>query len=341
MYQDIFTLKWKFFIPNISSSLSDVFTENIYSDVTLVSDDKIPFYAHKYVLSASSPVFKNILLDNPQSHPLIYLRGVKHQELESILQFIYLGEAEFYRGSMNNFIQAAKDLKIKLLAETILTGNTFPTVEDFVTNDNKEDILAEEDAEYINVADEVSSHEIPAHTPGINDLGPDKHLYTCGKTFQTSTGWSLHIRSKHEKIVFSCHHCKYKATTQGNLKTHIEAVHKGIKYFCNHCEYQATTKVNLKNHQQIIHEGLKYSCTKCRYQATAQSNLKKHKKSVHEGVKYSCDECEYRATQQSHLKTHKKSVHEGVKYSCNQCEYQATRQNNLKTHKKAAHEGLK
>ena len=89
------TIKWKSFIPNLSSSLSDVFTENSYSDVTLVSDDKIPFFAHKYVLIASGPVFKTVLLNKSQSNPLIYLRGVIHQELESILQFIYLGEASF------------------------------------------------------------------------------------------------------------------------------------------------------------------------------------------------------------------------------------------------------
>ena len=65
------------------------------SDVTLVSDDKIPFFAHKYVLIASGPVFKTVLLNKSQSNPLIYLRGVIHQELESILQFIYLGEASF------------------------------------------------------------------------------------------------------------------------------------------------------------------------------------------------------------------------------------------------------
>ena len=130
MYQKIFTLKWKEFIPNFSSGLSQVFTENSYSDVTLVSDDKIPFQAHKCVLSASSPVLKTILLDNPQSHPLIYLRGVKHQELESILQFIYLGEATLYHNNIDRFIQAAQDLQIKQLAETVVTGNTFTTQEE-------------------------------------------------------------------------------------------------------------------------------------------------------------------------------------------------------------------
>ena len=130
MYQDKITLNWRFFITNLSDSLSNGFKENSYADVTLVSDDKIPFQAHKYVLSASSPVLKTILLDNHQSHPLIYLRGVKQQELESILQFIYLGEATFYNNDINRFIQVANDLQIKHLAETVITGNTFTNQEE-------------------------------------------------------------------------------------------------------------------------------------------------------------------------------------------------------------------
>merc|ERR1712129_597151 len=130
MYQEIFTLKWKFFFTNLSYGLSDVFTENCYSEVTLVSDDKIAFQAHRYVLSATSPVLKSILLDNPHANPRIYLRGVNHQELESILQFIYLGEASFYHRNINRVIQVAKDLQIKQLAETVITGNTFSNQEE-------------------------------------------------------------------------------------------------------------------------------------------------------------------------------------------------------------------
>ena len=110
MSQEIYSLKWKIFNTHISSSLSYVFTENSFTDVTLVSDDKIPFQAHKCVLSACSPVLKNLLLNNPHSHPLIYLRGVKQEELQSILQFMYLGEARFYKGNMDKGIDAAKEL---------------------------------------------------------------------------------------------------------------------------------------------------------------------------------------------------------------------------------------
>ena len=120
MSHHIYTLKWKHFLSNKTSSLTDVFTENSFTDVTLVSDDQIPFQAHRFVLSAFSPVLKNILLNNPHSHPLIFLRGVNHEDLYSILQFIYLGEAYINFENMRRFAQAAKDLQIKKLAEGII-----------------------------------------------------------------------------------------------------------------------------------------------------------------------------------------------------------------------------
>merc|ERR1719245_602597 len=71
----VYSLKWKNFTSNISYRLSNVFEENCFTDVTLVSDDQKQFQAHRYVLSNFSPVLENILLSNPHSHPLIYLGG--------------------------------------------------------------------------------------------------------------------------------------------------------------------------------------------------------------------------------------------------------------------------
>ena len=49
----------------------DIYQEEKYLDVTLVSDDQTQFKAHKIVLSACSPVFKYIIDTNPSQHPLI------------------------------------------------------------------------------------------------------------------------------------------------------------------------------------------------------------------------------------------------------------------------------
>merc|ERR1719318_2307426 len=125
MQQNIFSLRWKYFQTNISSSLSNLYKDTSSTDVTLVSDDQIQFQAHKFVLSACSPVLKNFLLNNPHSHPLIYLRGVKQQELGSILQFMYHGEAAIHLNTITMFLQNAQDFQIKQLADCFMTGNTF------------------------------------------------------------------------------------------------------------------------------------------------------------------------------------------------------------------------
>ena len=130
MPQVMYTLKWKHLISN---GTSDIFEDKSFSDVTLVSDDQIPFKAHRFVLGAFSPVLKKILLNNPHSHPLIFLRGVNHQELDTILQFIYLGEASIYNENMRRFSQAAKDLQIKQLAGIIMGPEP---KDDFDNNDD-------------------------------------------------------------------------------------------------------------------------------------------------------------------------------------------------------------
>merc|ERR1712179_498393 len=153
----IFTLKWKNFSPNVKSRVSDVIKEQSFCDVTLISDDQKPFQAHRYVLSTFSPVLKEILLNNPHSHPLIYLRGVNHQELNSILQFIYFGKTWVDHSHIKKFAEAAKDLQIKKLAENIRLGNPSEPRDDNNYCSPNEDIH-EDNADEV---DEIINLDIP------------------------------------------------------------------------------------------------------------------------------------------------------------------------------------
>ena len=96
---------------NVDANLKGLFTDNSLTDVTLVSDDQVTFQAHKLVLSLCSPVLKDLLLENPHSHPIIFLRGIKHEELQSLLQFMYLGEAKSKRSRLDQLILAGKKCK--------------------------------------------------------------------------------------------------------------------------------------------------------------------------------------------------------------------------------------
>ena len=71
MEEETSILSWKSFQPHLSSTLDELYQSQNFTDVTLVSDDQIHTKAHKSILSASSPVLKNLLITNPNSHPIL------------------------------------------------------------------------------------------------------------------------------------------------------------------------------------------------------------------------------------------------------------------------------
>ena len=99
MTQEKYNLNWHTYSDHLREILHEMMKSNELTDVTLICDDKRQFKAHKIVLSACSSVFKSIIDDLPQNSSVIYLRGIQHQEMESILEFMYLGVAIFSRES--------------------------------------------------------------------------------------------------------------------------------------------------------------------------------------------------------------------------------------------------
>ena len=111
-------LCWDSYPSHLRTMLVGMMTSSAYTDVTLVCGDQVQFKAHKVVLSASSPVMRNILESNNSDNPLIYLRGVQHEDMEAILQFIYLGEVTVKQGRTEEFFKLARDFEIERGRET-------------------------------------------------------------------------------------------------------------------------------------------------------------------------------------------------------------------------------
>ena len=112
-----YDLRWKTFNDHLVGVFKYLGEEGHFADVTLVSDDQIQTKAHKVVLSACSPVLKTLLVNNPHSHPLLYLRGIKQTELQAILKFMYFGETQIFENRINDFVSVAKDLEVKEISE--------------------------------------------------------------------------------------------------------------------------------------------------------------------------------------------------------------------------------
>jgi len=116
MATEKFCLKWNDFESNISVAFRDIRDEKDFFDVTLACDDD-QIQAHKVILSACSPFFRNVLKRNPHQHPLLYLKGVKYTDLQSVLNFMYHGEVNVAQDELNSFLAVAEELRVKGLTQ--------------------------------------------------------------------------------------------------------------------------------------------------------------------------------------------------------------------------------
>ena len=60
--------------------MKDLMMNEDFSDVTLVTEDKKQIHANINILSACSPVFKDILKKEKSSNQIVYLRGIQFSE---------------------------------------------------------------------------------------------------------------------------------------------------------------------------------------------------------------------------------------------------------------------
>merc|ERR1712202_6705 len=109
-------LRWNDFESNISNAFRELRDDKDFFDVTLACDDE-QIQAHKVILSACSVFFRNILRRNPHQHPLLYMKGVKYTDLQSVLNFMYHGEVNVAQEELNSFLAVAEDLKVKGLTQ--------------------------------------------------------------------------------------------------------------------------------------------------------------------------------------------------------------------------------
>lgn len=71
---------------------------------------------HKFVLSVCSEYFEEMFERTDCKHPVIVLNGVKCDVLESLLNYMYIGEVSVLQENLSALIRAAEYLKIRGLA---------------------------------------------------------------------------------------------------------------------------------------------------------------------------------------------------------------------------------
>jgi len=254
-------LKWADFQGNINTALGSLRQDPEFSDVTLACEDGQQVEAHKVLLAASSPFFQNLLRKNKHPHPLIYMRGVKSEDLVAIVDFLYYGEANVYQENIDAFLKVADELSLKGLTgnknneevenkitkpQKILSKPVYfqtPTANQSMSVLKEEIFEMEKEEEGVEVA---ASHDNSRNI--INNVEELEQVVR-----------SMMVKSKN-----NYQHGSYKALIctvcgkegAGNaIKDHIEANHmEGVSLPCNFCAKTFRSRNGLRLHSAKNHK---------------------------------------------------------------------------------------
>ena len=110
-------LQWNDFKENVNSAFGSLRNDKEFIDVTLACEDGQQLEAHKIILATSSPFFEKVLQKSKHPNPLIYLKGFESKDFESILDFLYFGEANVYQEDLDSFLAIAEEIQLKGLTK--------------------------------------------------------------------------------------------------------------------------------------------------------------------------------------------------------------------------------
>jgi hypothetical protein len=248
-------LHWKNLYSNLFHTLTDLHSHNIFTDVTLVSDDGIQFAAHKSILSSRSPILKGLLLTHPETHPIIFMGDVHQEQLKTTLQFIYLGEVRVLTSGIGSFLEIAKELQ---MTEIDIINESSGEYADEFTDINVSEITNEIPDEFADnnadkIRDEANEHENEHENYTLElvmvkeecDILEQEKI-DIGVPEQSHFGSSQILSAKQRSHV--CSDCGKAFNCQSRLKRHHDNKHDGNTFPCYVCDHISTDSSNLKRH---------------------------------------------------------------------------------------------
>ena len=107
-----FSLKWNNYQSHLVTAFESLLEQEDFVDVTLGVEGK-KLSGHKMLLSACSPYFQKLFLDNPCQHPIVILRDVDFMDLKSVIDYMYRGEVSVSQNQLTSILKAADLLKVR------------------------------------------------------------------------------------------------------------------------------------------------------------------------------------------------------------------------------------
>ena len=243
-------LQWNDFKENVNSAFETLRKDSYFTDVTLACEDGQQLEAHKVILAASSPFYRNIFKRNKHAHPLIFMRNVKFVDLEAIIDFLYCGETNVFQENLDSFLALAEDLQLKGL----MGGQANSHQQMKGMSSAPKDIKREQQLLQ-------STHFAKESYPPTENLAgaiatmTNNSVYELESTVKSMmTKTDRKAESNGRGWIYSCNICGKEGLSM-NLQHHIESNQvEGIYLPCSLCDKTYRSRSSLQNHKRDGHK---------------------------------------------------------------------------------------
>ena len=290
-----FSLKCVDYHSNWSRSLSKLRTETDFADVTLVSDDKVKFSAHKLLLSSCSNIFNFILKENTHANPLIFLSGINSVNLSFILDYVYDGEVNLYHKQLDSFLESSRKLEIEGLLGGMEEEDTQEKMHsekniELKDEPNEENILVTMNSIVnINHLDGKEEMERPERLQLEENIRmKDESEYQPNEDMKLFTNNSIFPvrkdnRRQASSIEDDVERIDVTSMTPEEREINIEKLYQKCNgvWACISCGFTSVKRSNMKRHVQIHIDGLSYTCELCTREFRLKGSLNNHIRLVH------------------------------------------------------------
>lgn len=250
-------LQWNNYKENIKTSLGSLRDAPDFTDVTLACEDGKQIEAHRIILACLSPFFGELLRRNRSSHPLIYLRGFKSEDMTAVVDFLYRGEANVLQDNLDSFLAIAQELQLEgLTGESKNCDKIEDKAESIPLETRKMGAFAKEESKQFFPSAASTQRLHNDYDKNAGTVAEESHFSVDVSDIDNQCN-SLMLKTSeraHGKAVYECKVCG-KKEIKGNLRKHIEANHlEAVLVPCPKCEKIFRSKNSKAVHMSRDHK---------------------------------------------------------------------------------------